>query len=275
MVTYCAPNDAEQVFEMARENTAFHALPEQKVLQALSAKSDGLMSMEAARRLEKYRPNRLPEAQKRNPLIRFLAHFHNVLIYVLLASSVVTAILQHWVDTSVILAVVIVNAVIGFVQEGRAEQALEAIRGMLAPRVSVLREGNRISLDAADIVPGDIVLVEAGDRLPADLRLIEAQGLKAEEAILTGESVPVDKGIDPMAEQAVLGDRTSMLFSGTLVAAGTGRGVVVATGANTQISRISGMLINVGTLRTPLVAQMDRFARLSVVGVFRRAEVFS
>ena len=138
---------------------------------------------------------------------------------------------------------------------------MAAIRGMLAPRAAVLRDGRRQSLDAADLVPGDIVLVEAGDRVPADLRLIEARGLKAEEAILTGESVPVDKGTAPVAEEAALGDRTSMLFSGTLVAAGAGRGVVAATGAETQIGRISGMLSRVETLTTPLVAQMDRFAR--------------
>ena len=244
-----------------RETSAYHAMQAAEVLDALSAGQDGLGSDEAARRLARHGPNRLPEPPKRNPILRFLAHFHNVLIYVLIASAVVTAALQHWVDTGVILAVVIVNAVIGYIQEGRAEQAMEAIRGMLAPRSAVLRGGARISVDAADLVPGDIVLVEAGDRVPADLRLIEARGLKAEEAILTGESVPVDKDTAPVAEDAALGDRASMLFSGTLVAAGTGRGVVVATAGTTQIGRISGMLGGVETLTTPLVAQMDRFAR--------------
>ncbi|MDN3721417.1 HAD-IC family P-type ATPase [Roseibium salinum] len=117
-----------------------------------------------------------------------------MLIYVLIGSAIVTAALQHWVDTGVILAVVIANAVIGFVQEGRAEQAMEAIRGMLAPRSAVLRDGRRQSVDAEGLVPGDVVLIEAGDRVSADLRLIEARSLKAEEAILTGESVPVEKG---------------------------------------------------------------------------------
>ena len=130
-----------------------------------------------------------------------------------------------------ILAVVIVNAVIGFIQEGRAEQAMAAIRGMLAPHAAVLRDGRRISVDAAELVPGDVVLIEAGDRVPADLRLIEARGLRLEEAILTGESVAVDKGSASVAQDASLGDRTSMLFSGTLVAAGAGRGVVMATGS--------------------------------------------
>ena len=227
----------------------------------LGATRDGLSGAEAARRLAEHGPNRLPEPPRRNPALRFLAHFHNVLIYVLIGAAAVTAALAHWVDTGVILAVVIVNAVIGFVQEGRAEQAMAAIRDMLAPRSAVLRDGERTSIEAADLVPGDIVLVEAGGRVPADLRLTLARGLKAGEAILTGESVPVDKGTEPVPGEAALGDQSPMLFSGTLIAAGTGRGVVTATGAETQIGRISGMLSGVEALTTPLVAQMDRFAR--------------
>ena len=244
-----------------RTHTDQHSLSVEDALAALGAARAGLTADEAARRRAEHGPNRLPEPPRRSPLLRLLAHFHNVLIYVLIASAAVTAALQHWVDTGVILAVVLVNGLIGYIQEGRAEQAMDAIRGMLAPRSAVLRDGRRISVDAADLVPGDVVLVEAGDRVPADLRLLEARGLKAEEAILTGESVPVDKGTAPAADDAALGDRSSMLFSGTLVAAGAGRGVVAATGADTQIGRISGMLGCVETLTTPLVAQMDRFAR--------------
>jgi magnesium-transporting ATPase (P-type) len=244
-----------------RPDPAFHALDAEAALRALAAEPEGLSGAEAERRLAEHGPNRLPEPPPRHPVLRFLAHFHNVLIYVLIASAAVTAVLQHWVDTGVILAVVVVNAVIGYVQEGRAEQAMAAIRGMLAPRSAVLRDGRRQGVDAAELVPGDIVLVEAGDRVPADLRLIEARGLTVEEAILTGESVPVDKSTAPAAEDAALGDRTSMLFSGTLIAAGAGRGVVAATGPDTQIGRISGMLARVETLTTPLVVQMDRFAR--------------
>ncbi len=241
-------------------SVSVHALSRDDVLHSLGVEESGLTSTEAEDRLAKYGPNRLPEPPKSNALLRFLAHFHHVLIYVLIASAVVTAALQHWADTSVILAVVLANAVIGFVQEGRAEKAMEAIRSMLAPRSAVLRDGRRQSVDAAELVPGDIVLVEAGDRVPADLRLIEARGLKAEEAILTGESVPVDKGTPPVAATAALGDRSPMLFSGTLVAAGAGRGVVVTTGAMTEIGQISGMLSEVRTLTTPLVRQMDIFA---------------
>ncbi len=239
----------------------FHALPVGTSLSELNATADGLTSNEAIARLQKFGPNQLPEPPRRNPLLRFLSHFHNVLIYVLLASSVLTAALQHWVDTVVILAVVVANASISFVQEGRAEQAMAAIKGMLAPHSSVLRDGRRQSIDAAELVPGDIVLIEPGDRVPADLRLVEARGIKAEEAILTGESVPVDKTTAPVSEKAALGDRMSMLFSGTLIAAGAGRGVVVATGSHSQIGQISGLLSEVETLTTPLVHQMDVFAQ--------------
>lgn len=238
-----------------------HASAIDDTLDRLDTSAEGLSAIEAARRLAEHGPNRLPEAKERNVVLRFLSHFHNVLIYVLLGAAVVTALLQHWVDTGVILAVVIVNAIIGFVQEGRAEQAMAAIRDMLAPQSAVLRDGVRISVEAEDLVPGDIVQIEAGDRVPADVRLIKARGLKAEEAVLTGESVPVDKGTDPVAGDAALGDRACMVFSGTMIAAGTGRGVVTATGADTQIGQISGMLGEVETMTTPLVMQMDRFAR--------------
>lgn len=240
---------------------AFHAQSPDDVLDTLSTGRSGLTTDEAARRHAESGPNRLPDPPKPSAILRFLSHFHNVLIYVLIASALMTAALQHWIDTGVILAVVIVNAMIGYIQEGRAEQAMDAIRDMLAPRSAVLRDGQRVSVDAAELVPGDIVLLEAGDRVPADLRVLEARGLKAEEAVLTGESVPVDKGTESTAQDVALGDRASMLFSGTLVAAGTGRGVVVAIGIDTQIGRISGMLSRVQTLTSPLVTQMDRFAR--------------
>jgi calcium-translocating P-type ATPase len=169
--------------------------------------------------------------------------------------------LQHWVDTGVILAVVLANAVIGFIQEGKAEAAMAAIRGMLAPKAAVLRDGRRVSVDGADLVPGDIVLLEAGDKVPADLRVIEARGLASQEAILTGESVPVQKDQSPVAADAALGDRRSMLWSGTLITQGTARGLVVATGSGTEIGRIGGLLAGVEQLTTPLVAQIDHFAR--------------
>lgn len=239
----------------------FHATAVDDVLVTLRTTAGGLDSLDAARRLESHGPNRLPEPPKRSAVLRFLAQFNSVLIYVLIGAAAVTAALHHWIDTGVILAVVCVNAIIGFVQEGRAENAMEAIRGMLALRSAVLRDGRRVGIDASELVPGDVVLIEAGDRAPADLRLMEARGLRVEEAILTGESVPVDKATAPVAATAPLGERSCLVFSGTMIAAGAGRGVVVATGLDTQIGRISGMLSEVETLTTPLVHQMDVFAK--------------
>jgi calcium-translocating P-type ATPase len=238
-----------------------HARSGDACLLALDSGPEGLTAAEAARRLAEYGPNRLPEVRGRGLVLRFLMQFHNMLIYVLLGAAVVTATLQHWIDTGVILAVVLANAVIGFIQEGKAEAAMAAIRQMLAPRAAVLRDGRRLTVDGAEIVQGDIVLLEAGDKVPADLRVIEAQGLAAQEAILTGESVPVEKDVDPVTADAALGDRHSMLWSGTLVTQGTARGLAVATGAGTEIGRIGGLLAGVEQLTTPLVAQMDHFAR--------------
>jgi len=238
-----------------------HALPADAVLRHLQADAAGLTEAEAAARLAQFGPNRLPEAARRGPLMRFLMQFNNVLIYVLLGAAALTIGLGHLVDAGVILAVVLANAVIGVVQEGRAEQAMGAIRQMLAPHAAVMRGGRRLTVAGEALVPGDIVLLEAGDKVPADLRLLEARGLALQEAMLTGESVPVDKGIAAGAPEAPLGDRHGMAFSGTLVTKGTGRGIVTATGAATEIGRIGGLLAGVETLTTPLVRQMDHFAR--------------
>src|SRR5690606_20373099 len=169
--------------------------------------------------------------------------------------------LGHAIDAAVIMGVVVINAVVGFVQEGKAERALEAIRSMIDPHARVLRDGMRISVAAERIVPGDIVLIEAGDRVPADLRVIRARSLKVDESILTGESVPVDKDVSPVPDDAALGDRASLAFSGTLIATGQGAGVVVGTGASTELGHISTLIGTVETLKTPLIRQMDGFAK--------------
>jgi len=238
-----------------------HSQSTEACLSSLHAGPDGLSSPEAAQRLVTHGPNRLPVVHARGPLLRFLAQFHNVLIYVLIGAAIVTGALQHWIDTGVILAVVLANALIGFLQEGKAETAMAAIRNMLAPHAAVLRDGGRVTIEGADLVPGDVVLLEAGDKVPADLRVLEARGLAAQEAILTGESVPIEKDPRPVAGDVPLGDRRSMLWSGTLITQGTARGLVVATGQATEIGRIGGLLEGVENLTTPLVAQMDHFAR--------------
>lgn len=242
-------------------NATYHALEWAEAATAVGGGAQGLTSGEAAIRLQRIGPNRLPNPRPPSPLLRFVRHFHNVLIYVLLGAATITAALGHYIDTAIIMAVVVANAVIGFVQEGRAENALQAIREMLAPHASVLRDGCRQVIASADVVPGDVVLLDAGEKVPADLRLIETRSLTIQEAILTGESVAVEKSTAPVAADAVLGDRAGMAFGGTLVATGTGRGIVVATGARSEIGRISALLADVETLTTPLIRQMDGFAR--------------
>lgn len=241
--------------------TKWHSQSADLVLKSLKALASGLSEDEAKERLETYGANCLPEPPKRNALIRFGLHFHNILIYVLLCAAIITAFLNHWIDTYVILAVVVVNAIIGFIQEGKAEKAMDAIRHMLAPHANVLRGGERLSIVGENLVPGDIVLLEAGDKVPADLRLLTAHGLSVQEAILTGESVPVEKNTKPVAADVPLGDRACMVFSGTLVTSGQAKGVVVATGRDTEIGRISGLLSEVEILTTPLVSQMSIFAK--------------
>ena len=241
---------------------AWHADTTPQCLQRLDSSADGLNATEAARRLQQYGPNFLPRPPGRSPVLRFLLQFHNVLIYVLLLAGAVTALLGHWADTGVIVGVVVVNALIGFLQEGKAEKALDAIRKLLSQNASVVRDGRRQQVPAEELVPGDVVLLQAGDKVPADLRLLRSRNLQIEEAALTGESVPVDKGIDPVAADAVLGDRSNMAYSSTLVSYGQGAGVVVATGCETEIGRISALLTEVRTLTTPLLRQLDRFGRL-------------
>ncbi|MGE0196348.1 MAG: HAD-IC family P-type ATPase, partial [Methylocystis sp.] len=159
--------------------------------------SKGLARDEAARRLAQYGPNRLPEGSKRGPLMRFLLQFNNILVYVLLAAGFIKLMLGLWLDASIITGVVVINALLGFIQEGKAEKALESIRNMLSSEARSLRDGETRIVAAEELVPGDIVLLESGDRIPADLRLIEVKNLRTDEAALTGESVPADKSIDP------------------------------------------------------------------------------
>ncbi|HJO36360.1 MAG: HAD-IC family P-type ATPase [Pseudomonadota bacterium] len=238
-----------------------HARPAPAVLAQLASTPAGLAATEAAARLAADGPNRLPEPPQPSLVVRFLRQFRNLLIYVLLAASVVTALLGEWIDTSVILGVVVINAIIGFVQEGRAEQALAAIRGMLAPQASVLRDGAVRRVAAETLVVGDVVLLEAGDRVPADLRLLTLHNLAIDEAALTGESAPVDKTPAPLPAGTELADRHNMAYAGTLVVRGQGRGVVTATGARSEVGRITAMLAGIEPLQTALLRQIDRFSR--------------
>lgn len=245
----------------------WHHLQAAAALAAVEGSSEGLSEVEAGRRLDEQGPNRLTPSRRRGVLLRLLSQFHNVLIYVLLGAAVVTALLGHGVDSGVILGVVLINAVIGFLQEGKAEKSLDALRSMLSLRAVVLRGGRRQEIAAEELVPGDIVMLTSGDKVPADLRLLTARNLRIEEAILTGESEAVEKDPAAVAEQALIGDRRSMAYSGTLVVFGQGRGVVVATGDVTEIGRIGQLLAAVETVETPLLKQMAGFGRWLTAGI--------
>jgi magnesium-transporting ATPase (P-type) len=239
----------------------------EKTFELLDSSQNGLSDKEANNRLSQYGKNKLPEPKSRSLIIRFLYQFNNVLIYVLIIASLVTAILGHWIDAGVIIGVVFVNAIIGFVQEGKAEDALKAIRQMLSPNAMVVRDGKQISIKAELLVPGDVVFLQSGDKVPADLRLLRAKGLQIQEAALTGESIAIEKIIESVPEQSVIGDRRCMAYSSTLVTHGQGSGIVVKTGADTEIGRISRLVSEVESVTTPLLLRMAQFGRWLTIAI--------
>ena len=242
---------------------AWHALSAADCLARLDVQlSEGLSAAEAGARSARDGPNVLPQAARNGPLKRFLLQFHNVLLYVLLGAGAITLLVGHELDAAVIFGVVLINATIGFVQEGKAERALDAIRELLSPRAQVLRDAHRQEIDACELVVGDVVFLSPGDKVPADLRLVDARGLCVDEAVLTGESLAVEKSTEPVAADASIGDRLAMAYCGTLVSAGQGTGVVVATGAQTEIGRISALISAVEVLSTPLLRQMAGFSAM-------------
>lgn len=242
-------------------NNQAHKLSTTETLTFAKATEHGLSTPEAEKRLAQYGTNSLPAPKRNGAWVRFALQFHNPLIYVLMAAGIITFLLKDYIDTGVIFAVVFINALIGFVQEGKAEKALEAVRSMLASQAKVLRDGVQQQIDASQLVPGDIVLLESGDKVPADLRLLRVKNLHMMEAALTGESVPVEKSIVPVPENAAIGDRTCMAYSSTLVSFGHAQGVVVATGQQSEIGKIGTLMGEVQTLATPLTRRLDKFSR--------------
>ena len=252
----------------------WHTLTTDESLDLLKTSSEkGLSNEDALKRLEKYGKNELPADAKTHAVVRFLKQFHNILIYVLILAAGVTALLDHWIDTFVILAVVIVNAIVGYIQEGKAEKAIEKLQKMLSPVANVIRNGRRDEIAAEDLVPGDVVLLKSGDRVPADLRIVESTNLQIEEAMLTGESHASEKKTSTVEEKAVLGDRTNLAFSGTMVTYGRGRGIVVETGLQTELGKIRDMISGVEKLTTPLLRKMDDFAKKLSIFIIGMAAV--
>ena len=238
----------------------WHALPLKEVFDNLQTSENGLSNEEAKKRLKNIGKNKLSEQQRPSIFYRTLHQLNNTLIYILLIATCIAMILSHWIDAGVVLFVVIVNTTIGLIQENKAENALKAIQNMLTQNTTVIRDKQRQNIEAQNLVIGDIVLLQSGDKVPADLRLFDIKGLQIQEALLTGESNPINKSAHPIAQNKVLAERHNMAYSGTLVTYGRSLGVVVAIGNDTEIGRISGLIRHIPALQTPLLRKISKFS---------------
>ena len=257
---------------MNNPETDWHRLEPETVFDRLQASQQGLTAAEAMQRLKKFGYNELRTSQP-GALIRFLRQFHNPLVYILLIAATITTFLsimgkEMWADTIVIVGVVILNAILGFIQEGKAERALEALQSMIVTETTVLRDNNEQVIPSRDVVPGDIVLLGEGDRIPADLRLFTARNAYADESALTGESVPVSKSSDVMDQDNMpLGDRKCMGFSGTFFTRGSARGIVVGTGEQTEFGKIAVLVKTTDMVKTPLQKKIQEFTNTLIIAI--------
>jgi Ca2+-transporting ATPase len=246
--------------------TSWHTLTREQALAALEVTTDGLTSDEVRRRLTEHGPNELPQVEGPTAWSILLAQLKNVLIIILVVATVLSAFLGEVLEAVVIAVILLFAILLGFVQEYRAERAMEALRRMAAPTARVLRDGHEQDIPARELVPGDLILIAAGSRIPADARLIEAASLKLNEAALTGESVPVEKHTEALSDpDLALGDRLNLVFSGTDVAYGRGQALIVATGTDTELGQITGMLQGVEEHRTPLQENLDKVGRVLAI----------
>ncbi|MBN1564298.1 MAG: cation-translocating P-type ATPase [Anaerolineae bacterium] len=244
-------------------SSTWHAMPLPDVLDALETDAEqGLSEQEATARLTKYGPNALREQPRPTFWARLLSQFQSFVIYILIFAAILSAALGDWVEAAAITAIVILNAALGVVQEGKAEEALAALKRLASPDATVIRGGRQQSVPASEIVPGDVVVLEAGNYIPADIRLIDAVNLKVDEASLTGESVPVDKRADiTVAKDAIIGDRKNMAYMSTTATYGRGKAVIVNTGMQTEIGKIADMIQSTGEEETPLQRRLDELGR--------------
>jgi Ca2+-transporting ATPase len=238
------------------------------VIEALKSSSQGLTSEEARSRLNRYGPNVLQEKKKKTPFMMFLDQFRDFMIIVLIAAALISGFIGELSDTIAIIVIVVLNAVIGFIQEYRAEKAVAALKKMAAPAATILRDGMPANIPTSELVPGDVVILEAGRIVPADMRLIESAQLKVEEAALTGESLSVEKHVHPLHDESLsIGDRKNMAYKGTIVTYGRGLGVVVATGMNTELGKIAAMLQEEEEVKTPLQKRLAAFGQKLAIAV--------
>ncbi len=233
----------------------------QQTMADMQTSIDGLAPEEAKARLLRVGANALPAKDVDPAWLRFIRHFNDVLIYILLAAAVATALMGHWTDTLVILLVAVINAAIGFIQENKAEKSLAALRGMLSSSAHVVRNGQKLEIDASELVPGDVIILRPGDKIPADVRLFDIHHLQVEESMLTGESLTVAKQAEAIDQQAQLADRTNLGYSGTNVSSGNAKGVVVETGAGTELGKINRMIATVDENQTPLLLQIAQLGK--------------
>ncbi|HDS05932.1 MAG TPA: cation-transporting P-type ATPase [Deltaproteobacteria bacterium] len=252
----------------------WHHCPSSEVTTFLNTNPDkGLSPFEAKHRLEKFGPNMVTEQKQKSPLVKFLLQFHQPLIYILLVAGTVTLFLKEWVDSSVIFGVVIINAIIGFIQESKAESAIESLKKMMTTQTNVLRDGKWQSIDAVGLVVGDIIQLQSGDKVPADVRLIRCRDLQVDESALTGESVPVIKKEEVLDPETILADRRNMAYGGTLVTYGQARAVIVATGDGTETGRISELIASAADLSTPLTKKIAAFSKVLLIAILVLAAV--
>ncbi|KRE65012.1 carbonate dehydratase [Arthrobacter sp. Soil736] len=249
-----------------------HALPVHEVVLLLGVDPEaGLSDVEVSRRRERFGPNSLPVPRAGGPLLTVLRQLHHPLVYVLLAAAVITLGLGEYVDSAVILGVVLINTVVGFIQESKAEAALDALRMMVSTEATVVREGLQQSVPSEDIVPGDVVVLEAGAKVPADLRLTRVEQIEVDESALTGESLPVVKDEVVLASSTAVADRRNMVYSGTLITGGSGAGMAVATGAQTELGEIHRLVGSTQNLATPLTAKLARFSQILTAAILALA----
>ncbi len=241
----------------------WHNLPRDAVAVLLASDiTDGLDTSETVHRQKRFGPNRLTPKKGKSPLALFLLQFHQPLVYILLAATIITFALQEWVDSSVIFGVILINAIIGYLQESKALKAIEALTRTMDSAATVIRAGKKQQVAASDLVPGDLVLLQSGDKVPADLRLLQTHELQIDESALTGESVATHKQTEPLPLETVLAERSNMAYSSTLVTYGTGTGIVVATGDHTEIGHINILIAGVDVLATPLARKINRFSSI-------------
>ena len=241
----------------------WHSLENNKIIELFESDTiDGLGSLSIKHREEFFGKNILKKKKQTSKFKKFFIQFHNALIYILLGASIITGILGEWVDSGVIFAVIIINVIIGYIQEIKAQEAIEALKQMMHTEAVVIRDGKKISISSIDLVPGDIVLLESGSKVPADMKLIECKNLKADESMLTGESMPVLKNISTYNQDIILNDRKNMTYSGTYITYGRAKGIVVATARHTELGKIAHLIDETTSMKTPLTKKISSFSKI-------------